>query len=156
MIKNGSFACTYMCICTRFFIFHSPHLPSVSNFKIFSRSLKQFFLTVDQNNFSNKIPLFLSFGILACSKDIFHFSLLVKKWKCFYNGHEINKKKLFRDKINFYDNIQWFNLIAVRNTLKKEWCHVIRLLNIWVSFAFSYWHKMKIKPLCIRILTCHP
>ena len=31
--------------------------PSVSNFKSFSRSLEQFFLTVGQNNFGNKIPL---------------------------------------------------------------------------------------------------
>jgi hypothetical protein len=31
--------------------------PSASNFKSFSRSLKQFFLTVDQNNFGNKIQL---------------------------------------------------------------------------------------------------
>ena len=31
--------------------------PSVSNFKIFSRSLEQFFLTVGQNNFDKKIPL---------------------------------------------------------------------------------------------------
>ena len=30
--------------------------PSASNFKFFSRSLKQFFLTVGQNNFGNKIP----------------------------------------------------------------------------------------------------
>ena len=30
--------------------------PSASNFKSFSRSLEQFFLTVGQNNFSNKIP----------------------------------------------------------------------------------------------------
>ena len=30
--------------------------PSVSNFKSFSQSLKQFFLTVGQNNFGNKIP----------------------------------------------------------------------------------------------------
>ena len=30
--------------------------PSVSNFKSFSRSLEQFFLTVSQNNFGNKIP----------------------------------------------------------------------------------------------------
>ena len=29
---------------------------SASNFKSFSRSLEQFFLTVDQNNFGNKIP----------------------------------------------------------------------------------------------------
>ena len=28
------------------------------NFKSFSRSLEQFFLTVGQNNFGNKIPLF--------------------------------------------------------------------------------------------------
>ena len=31
--------------------------PSASNFKSFSRSLEQFFLTVGQNNFGNKIPL---------------------------------------------------------------------------------------------------
>ena len=34
--------------------------PSASNFKFFSRSLAQFFLTVGQNNFDNKIP-FISF-----------------------------------------------------------------------------------------------
>ena len=33
--------------------------PSASNFKIFSRSLEQFFLTVGQNNFGYKIPLIL-------------------------------------------------------------------------------------------------
>ena len=31
-------------------------LPSASNFKSFSQSLEQFFLTVGQNNFGNKIP----------------------------------------------------------------------------------------------------
>ena len=31
--------------------------PSASNFKSFSQSLNQFFLTVGQNNFGNKIPL---------------------------------------------------------------------------------------------------
>ena len=31
--------------------------PSASNFKSFSRSLKQFFLTVGENNFGNKIPI---------------------------------------------------------------------------------------------------
>ena len=30
---------------------------SASNFKTFSQSLEQFFLTVGQNNFGNKIPL---------------------------------------------------------------------------------------------------
>ena len=32
--------------------------PSASNFKSFSRSLEQFFLTVGQNNFGNKIPMY--------------------------------------------------------------------------------------------------
>ena len=38
--------------------------PSASNFKSFSRSLEQFFLTVGQNNFGNKIPLIVIF--LGC------------------------------------------------------------------------------------------
>ena len=37
--------------------------PSASNFKRFSRSLEQFFFTVGQNNFGNKIP-FLFFYFL--------------------------------------------------------------------------------------------
>ena len=35
--------------------------PSVSNFKIFSQSLEQFFLTVGQINFGNKIPFMEQF-----------------------------------------------------------------------------------------------
>ncbi len=38
--------------------------PSAMNFKSFSWSLEQFFLTVSQNNFSNKIPFFWSLGWL--------------------------------------------------------------------------------------------
>ena len=34
--------------------------PSASNFKSFSRSLEQFFLTVGQNNFGNKIPMYFN------------------------------------------------------------------------------------------------
>ena len=33
--------------------------PSASNFKRFFRSLEFFFLTVGQNNFGNKIPIFI-------------------------------------------------------------------------------------------------
>ena len=36
--------------------FFANSRPSASNFKSFSRSLEQFFLTVGQNNFDNKIP----------------------------------------------------------------------------------------------------
>ena len=41
--------------------FFSNSWPSASNFKSFSRSLEQFFLTVGQNNFGNKIPFLNSF-----------------------------------------------------------------------------------------------
>ena len=42
--------------------------PSASNFKSFSRSLEQFFLTLGQNNFGNKIPLPFQrlFGDILC------------------------------------------------------------------------------------------
>ena len=45
--------------------------PSASNFKSFSQSLKQFFLTVGQNNFGNKIQFFFS-----------DFKLLIHQGNC--------------------------------------------------------------------------
>ena len=60
--------------------------PSTSNFKSFSRSLEQFFLTVGQNNFGNKIPLLTSVGFkprtltlsdFRCSKNM---RALFNKW----------------------------------------------------------------------------
>ena len=39
---------------------------TASNFKSFSQSLEQFFLTVGQNNFGNKIPFLVDF--LSCFK----------------------------------------------------------------------------------------
>ena len=41
--------------------------PSDSKFKSFSRSVEQFFLTVGQNNFGNKIP---NFQATVFSRDI--------------------------------------------------------------------------------------
>ena len=46
--------------------------PSASNFKSFSRSLEQFFLTVGQNNFGNKIP-FLTFALSNILVQLLHF-----------------------------------------------------------------------------------
>ena len=50
--------------------------PSASSFKSFSRSLEQFFLTVGQNNFANKIPFFIMFQVQPSS--LRHRHLLVK------------------------------------------------------------------------------
>ena len=43
--------------------------PSASNFKSFSQSLEQFFLTVAQNNFGNKITLLKSQNIIILFFD---------------------------------------------------------------------------------------
>ena len=55
-------------------------LPSASNFKSFSRSLEQFFLTVGQNNFGNKIP-FLKVHIPGNNKLPSNFEMYKKDWR---------------------------------------------------------------------------
>ena len=65
--------------------------PSALNFKSFSRSLEQFFLTVGQNNFGNKVPLQCIVGIrlnlqmvfccqncsdLLCKKFVFYINVV--------------------------------------------------------------------------------
>ena len=61
--------------------------PSASNFKSFSRSLEQFFLTVGQNNFGNKIP-FLGRMDFKSFKLQYHIVLFTanKIW-IFKTGH---------------------------------------------------------------------
>ena len=51
--------------------------PSASNLKSFSLSLDQFFLTVGQNNFGNKIPFLLKFSDLYQRKLCYHNLLLL-------------------------------------------------------------------------------
>ena len=70
--------------------------PSASNFKIFSRSLEQFFLTVGQNNFGIKIPLFFSWKNV-CSA--FHCGIGVQ-WgvKVIFCLEENRKVKSWKDK----------------------------------------------------------
>ena len=50
--------------------------PSASNFKSFSRSLEQFFLTVGQNNVSNKIPILMFFMNRINFAKMFSYSFL--------------------------------------------------------------------------------
>ena len=54
--------------------------PSASNFKSFSRSLEQFFLTVGQHNFRTKIPYLLDL-LLHCCKILFSAWSIVIIWK---------------------------------------------------------------------------
>ena len=66
--------------------------PSASNFKRFSRSLEQFFLTVGQNNFGNKIPF------LTCSFSFLHPKYLFTSQKVSCRWAIINL--LVQSKIN--------------------------------------------------------
>ena len=69
--------------------------PSALNFKSFSRSLEQFFLTVGHNNFGNKIPLLLAGTVLTSKRCIMnsqwrqmmlHFSTWRKNYKLLIQG----------------------------------------------------------------------
>ena len=63
-----------VCInCSRDLKIFANSQPSASNFKFFSRSLEQFFITVGQNNFGNKIPF------LTRKERCTHFSFMVPK-----------------------------------------------------------------------------
>ena len=54
--------------------------PSASNFKSFSQSLEQFFLTVGQNNFGNKIQLFFLENKRHCNFLLKFPDLPMFKW----------------------------------------------------------------------------
>ena len=60
--------------------------PSAMNFKSFSRSLEQFFLTVGQNNFGNKIPF----------PSIFFQNTTIKLWMW-----PLTKDLILKDPISF-------------------------------------------------------
>ena len=81
--------------------------PSASNFKSFSRSLEQFFLTVGQNNFGNKISLLFPL--------IFRCHLLFPIF--FYKSYEV----LFSDKYNFSSWQRQMNLELLQNSPRKYW-----------------------------------
>ena len=61
------------------------HSPSAKNYKSFSRSLEQFFLTVGQNNFGNKIPFFWKF-----KKRLNNAWVLKKSYRFLSNHTECN------------------------------------------------------------------
>ena len=60
--------------------------PSASNFTSFSWSLEQFFLTVGQNNFGNKIPLFWSDQFLLFFR-IANPAWRTLWWKCYLHRY---------------------------------------------------------------------
>ena len=71
--------------------------PSASIFKSFSRSLEQFFLTVGQNNFGNKIPFFIRAQWCCHQKKVgfsnFSERIILKKIQSFRGNLKLKRKK---------------------------------------------------------------
>ena len=104
--------------------------PSASNFKSFSRSLEQLFLTVGQNNFGNKIPF-----------PKFAESLIVNSsnWLIHKHIHRVNETancKIGTSKLEYWSWISnfyfWSSLIFQVWTLQfaARWPDVV-LQDLW-------------------------
>ena len=96
---------------------------SASNFKSFSRSLDQFFLTVGQNNFGNKIPVFkLSLRYLKILNN-FDFADMFKSEIV---NIRAEKKSLMEIRISYVEYFVKFALagnILFRKAIKKEFLY---------------------------------
>ena len=94
--------------------------PSASNFKSFSRSLELFFLTVGQNNFSNKIPFPSQQNL---SSQVFHLKL-------FWPRHPT---KVSKEPIS----LQFFaSCLPLKNFLRD----ILRFMTTLVKSYLHYWH----------------
>ena len=106
-------------------------LPSASNFKSFSRPLEQFFLTVVQNNFGNKIPFLKNSWI--------H----IKSFTSWNNDEKVDFCKfayLKNQKVTF-DWLSCGGFVHPCWTF-ESWCNVRTLL--WSSLKKTSWNHRKI------------
>ena len=83
---------------------------SATNFKSFSRSLEQFFLTVGQNNFGNKIP----FWNLTKIKDLFSLS------HYFFDILWLGSKVIFLFIVSYFCRINLDQLGSQENWLRHH------------------------------------
>ena len=126
--------------------------PSASNYKSFSWSLEQIFLTVSQNNFGNKIPLALNalqsfykkyFSALFSKKHIYYCFwdlVFLTFWLCW----KISLSKRIKNPIW----VLW-NILKKESQSKKKSCKMFKkvfiffILNmslLWNSF-FKMFHN---------------
>ena len=101
---------------------------SASNFKSFSWSVEQFFLTVGQNNFGNKIP---NFTFYLISKHFFFPS--VKQKHTEFNNKQL-KKKDSKQHTNFYNQTTYYRRSQIR------W-----FIDLVVTFSFWIYYIKIVK-----------
>ena len=116
--------------------------PSASNFKQFSRSLEQFFLTVGQNNFRNKIP-FISFFYFIFLQKCFEMRTLwcdmhriwclccAYSWGQTSKSHQIAYKVVWPQLWSFEDVIQQGLDFSKKISKRKM------IFLIWLSHMFT-------------------
>ena len=83
--KKLFWPCTVWIKCSSDLKIFANSRPSASNFKSFSRSIEQFFLTVGQNNFGNKIPFLFFF----CTYRVILLSLKFLEEQNFVSEHQL-------------------------------------------------------------------
>ena len=105
-------------------------------FQIFSQLLQQFFLTVGQNNFGNKIPF-----------------LFVHKFQ----------KSLFRLHVysELFETLEYLPIYKVTSKLfsnhhifclsKSYFLRCIKIMNLWLYLVMSFWVILKRDALCLQL-----
>ena len=126
--------------------------PLASNFKRFSRSLEQFFLTVGQNNFGNKIPIIrkISWGMsLFIISLVFRVSDLIRDWR----WSQIERK--FWDFLTFLKSLDIRVLVPVNgNSNSGTARHCCQNHRVYRNFSFKnvgIETEMEIYHLCLQL-----
>ena len=88
--------------------------PSASNFKSFSRSLEQFFLTVGHNNFGNKIPF----------QNFYHF------YKTFDHSDEKLFLRITLTIVKVSSFLRWAILIVFNDARTTKLCRLDYFFNL--------------------------
>ena len=117
---------------------------SASNFKSFSRSLEQFFLTVGQNNFGNKIPL-LHTWILNDSARFFFLLLVSLSFHYFSQIHEKLSISFMHVKQTFFYIHEYFIAFFTGVSNQSLNSSVTHLHQSKLNFLVQRVIKMKIR-----------
>ena len=114
---------------------NSNSRPSASNFKSFSRSLEQFFLTVSQNNFGNKIPFLYLFQIIYLIMIFINtvknlLNLILTIYEVQKNGQR-------------YDSLSGFGFKFFTKKSKKLPTYINLFLPLFAhSFLLKWWYML--------------
>ena len=105
--------------------------PSASNFKKFSQSLEQFFLTVGQNNFGNKIPSILIVKPMAVQPFNFSSMLLLYAYRSTATLYRVSQISM---KI-----VKWL-VASIASWLLKDFKGPIYLLQVLILKSKKHFH----------------